>query len=156
MRLSDKTINSHGNSLPTSQECFRSGFPKALWCWWGERKTKHCQKGLWCGWADDAASCLGSSQPLVLQSEAWWTQPRCPWGTDGKSRKPPEPSAPAPCSWRFSSCSGALCGCIASVRPFLLFLKPLIPGPLLPPQSYPLAPLCGHFPELDFHMMLFK
>lgn len=30
MRWSEKVINSHGNSLPTSQKCFRSGFPKAL------------------------------------------------------------------------------------------------------------------------------
>lgn len=61
--------------------------------------------------------------------------------------------APASCSWWFSSCSGALCRCTASVRSFLIFLKALIPGPLLPSQSYPLTSLCGCLPEPDFHMI---
>lgn len=45
---------------------------------------------------------------------------------------------------------------MASLRPFLLYLKALVPGPLLPARLHQLSSLGGHLLEMNFHVMLFK
>lgn len=142
MRWSEKVINSHRNSLPTSQECFRSAFLKALSISDGEVNQKLNVNKKDCGvdglTAQQAAWAAASLQSC--RARPGGRGHGVHKGQMERAKRPhshlQEPSCSCHCAWRqFGSCPGALCSCTASLRPFLLYLKPLIPGPLLPPPS---------------------